>query len=66
MTDHGTGMDSEIAAHAFEHGFSGDGSTGFGLAICKSLIEDYDGNITLASNPGNGTEITIILPLKET
>lgn len=63
VTDHGTGMDVQTAGRAFERGFSGDNSTGFGLAICRSIIEDYEGSITLESSIGSGTEVTILLPL---
>lgn len=56
-------MDAETASRAFERGFSADGSSGFGLAICRSIIEEYGGRITLESSLGNGTEVTILLPL---
>lgn len=37
--------------------------TGLGLAIVKSIIDSLHGNITVKSEPGKGTEFTILLPL---
>jgi two-component system heavy metal sensor histidine kinase CusS len=37
-------------------------SGGLGLAICKSFIESSQGSITIASNPRQGTRVTVRLP----
>ena len=39
--------------------------TGLGLAITKRLVEQHDGQITVISEPGQGTTISIVLPIKE-
>ncbi|MBI3220896.1 MAG: GHKL domain-containing protein [Bacteroidetes bacterium] len=37
--------------------------TGLGLWICYSIIEKHSGSITVVSNPENGTEFKIMLPI---
>ena len=39
--------------------------TGLGLAICRQLMEQQGGVIRVASRPGEGTRVTIELPVKE-
>ncbi|AWI26109.1 sensor histidine kinase [Flavobacterium pallidum] len=36
--------------------------TGIGLALCKRVVENHGGTITVASNPGQGTAFEIWLP----
>ena len=38
------------------------GGTGLGLAICKHIIERHRGRLDIASVPGKGTTITVLLP----
>ncbi|MBI3229634.1 MAG: response regulator [Burkholderiales bacterium] len=40
------------------------GGTGIGLSICKHLIEMMDGSIDMRSEPGQGSEFCITLPLQ--
>jgi len=39
--------------------------TGFGLAVCKRLVEAHDGNITFESKVGRGSTFTVKLPLRK-
>jgi two-component system cell cycle sensor histidine kinase PleC len=39
--------------------------TGLGLALTKSLIELHGGELEIASTPGEGTTVTVILPLHQ-
>jgi two-component system sensor histidine kinase BaeS len=64
VSDTGSGMTPELAAHAFdrfEKGPDSDGS-GLGLAIARDLVEAQRGSITLDTQPGNGATVTISYP----
>lgn len=71
VKDTGIGMDEEFQKHAFEaferertSTESKTEGTGLGLAIVKKLTELMNGQVTLNSKPGQGTEIQLCLPLK--
>lgn len=38
--------------------------SGLGLAICQKIVEDHRGFLKLSSTPGEGTEISVWLPLR--
>jgi signal transduction histidine kinase len=48
------------ASTAIEHGIPG---TGLGLSITRSIVEAHDGTIAVASFPGEGTTVTVTLPV---
>lgn len=66
VTDNGTGMSKNTLEHVFEEYFttkpSGKGS-GIGLSVSRSLIESDGGKISIKSELGTGTEMTIQLPI---
>jgi signal transduction histidine kinase/ABC-type amino acid transport substrate-binding protein/CheY-like chemotaxis protein len=75
VTDTGPGIAPEIREHLFQPfvaaqpGLVGDPlveglrSTGLGLAHCQRLLELMKGSITLVSEPGTGTQVSVLLPL---
>jgi signal transduction histidine kinase/streptogramin lyase len=69
IKDNGRGMSPEVKEHIFEPFFTtkevGEG-TGLGLAISFGIIEQHQGNIDVISEPGEGTEFIISLPLRLT
>jgi signal transduction histidine kinase len=48
VQDGGTGIPDDLAAHVFERGFSGAGSTGVGLALARALAEADGGRLELS------------------
>ncbi len=67
VTDTGTGMDAEAVERAFEPYFSTKTSgTGLGLTIAKRNVELLGGSVDVASQPGDGTTVTLYLPVAAT
>jgi two-component system NtrC family sensor kinase len=66
IADTGTGIDPKHLDRIFDPFFTtkpvGKG-TGLGLSICYSIIRQLKGNITVKSEPGEGSEFIIFLPL---
>ena len=63
IQDEGPGMPPEVLAKAFDPLFTtkapGEG-TGLGLAIARQMMRDHGGEITLASEVGEGTEVKLL------
>jgi two-component system cell cycle sensor histidine kinase/response regulator CckA len=63
IKDHGTGISSDIIDKIFDPYFSTKTTgNGLGLAICHSIIKQHGGDISVASEPENGTFFSIFLP----
>ncbi len=64
--DTGCGMTEEVQKRAFEPFFTtksiGEG-TGLGMSISYSIVEKHQGKIEVASEEGQGTTVTLSLPL---
>jgi signal transduction histidine kinase len=70
IKDNGMGIPKKDQENIFKRFYRVDksrsrhkGGTGLGLAICEWIIKSHEGNIRLKSEPGEGTEILIRLPL---
>jgi PAS domain S-box-containing protein len=66
FTDTGSGIPEEIVPNLFSPLITTKAQgMGFGLAICKRLIEAHHGKITVATSLGNGTTFKITIPTKQ-
>lgn len=63
VSDTGSGIDPELLPRVFERGVSGIGSHGYGLSICKTIVEAHGGAIGIESEPGRGTTVTFTIPV---
>jgi signal transduction histidine kinase len=64
VTDTGVGMDADSIAKIFEPYFSTKAiGTGLGLTIAKRNVEANGGTISVTSERGQGTSVTMALPL---
>nr|WP_280530087.1 transporter substrate-binding domain-containing protein [Pseudoalteromonas profundi] len=71
ISDTGKGMTAEQLAHTFTPFEQADnsiqrrhGGTGLGLSLAKQLVEAMQGEISLSSTYGKGTNVYIAVPLK--
>jgi len=63
VTDTGVGMDAESISRIFEPYFSTKAiGTGLGLTIAKRNVEANGGTISVTSERGRGTSVTMTLP----
>ena len=69
VEDNGVGIAPEDKQRVFERFYRGDKShsgkidgTGLGLSIVKRAVAYHNGTVTLESQEGRGTEISVVLP----
>lgn len=65
VRDTGPGIAADALPHVFDRFYKSDESrgAGLGLAIAKSLVVAHGGEISAASEPGQGTEMRFTLPV---
>lgn len=72
VSDTGVGIAEEEQKRLFERFYRGDRSrrrntptrgTGLGLSICRAIAEAHGGTISVRSQAGVGTEVSVLLPL---
>jgi signal transduction histidine kinase len=63
VTDTGEGIPPGILQNVFDRGISGKSSTGYGLYLCKAVVEAHGGTISIESEPGKGTTVTFTIPI---
>jgi two-component system OmpR family sensor kinase len=67
MRDSGPGIDPEVLPYVFERFYRGDEARsrpgiGLGLPIARALVEAQNGTISIESQVGHGSIITVTLP----
>jgi two-component system phosphate regulon sensor histidine kinase PhoR len=72
VTDHGIGVPREHLQRVFDRFYRVDnrdnrdiGGTGIGLALVKALIEAHHGFVTMDSEVGRGSTVTVTLPRRQ-
>lgn len=68
IKDHGMGIAKEDLPYIFERTYRVEksrnqkyGGSGLGLAIAKTIVERHEGNLTVSSEQGKGSEFSILL-----
>jgi len=65
VADTGVGIPEESLGRIFEPFFTTKGigkGTGLGLAVCKKIVEQHGGRLSVSSRPGEGTTFFVSLP----
>jgi signal transduction histidine kinase len=71
VEDNGAGISTEALPHIFDRFYRADparaheNESGLGLAIAKSITEAHGGSISASSRLGEGTTITVLLPIQK-
>ena len=64
ISDNGQGINQELQSRIFAPNFTTKTSgTGLGLAMCKRIVEQAEGEIWFDTTPGTGTSFFVMFPL---
>jgi len=63
VSDTGRGIKAENLSRIFEPGFTTRQSPGLGLTICRKIIQQHGGVLSVRSQAGQGTTFTMELPI---
>jgi two-component system NtrC family sensor kinase len=65
ISDSGTGLTAEAQEKLFTPFFTTKArGTGLGLAVSYGIVKDHGGEILVVSQPGQGSEFTVLLPVR--
>ena len=72
VQDHGIGMPADLQEKLFtinssvtQAGTKNEKGTGIGLLLCKELMKENNGDISVKSRPGEGSEFIVSFPIFE-
>jgi signal transduction histidine kinase len=72
IEDNGPGIDAEALPYIFDRFYRAEqsrsaetGGSGLGLAIAKQIMEGHGGDIRAESEPGHGTRLVLLLPIRK-
>ena len=70
VQDNGIGFEDNFSERIFQpfqrlHGRHEYAGSGIGLAICRKIVEHYQGKIWAKSQPDNGSCFSIVLPFEQ-
>jgi len=64
VTDTGCGIAAEDLPRVLEPFFTTKpNGNGLGLSICRSVLWEVEGTLTIQSEPGRGTDVRVVVPV---
>jgi two-component system sensor histidine kinase BaeS len=68
VTDHGVGIPADDLPHIFDRFWRGSqaaqiSGSGIGLAVAAEIAAAHGGQLTVSSEPGQGTQVALIMPV---
>ncbi len=67
ISDDGVGIDADVQRQIFDPFFTqrqGSDGTGLGLYVCRAILSEIGGEITVFSEPGQGATFRVLMPRK--